>query len=109
MRNLKYFTFVQNNSGGFYIGPRAVIIQASTFKQANRIATLHGIRFGWANSDSCTCCGLRWDPQHDQADGTDTPQIHGTDVTNLRPGSETVRVVPHKAPAYDVANVSRYS
>lgn len=55
-----YYTFYQNNSGGFVYENTSVanylIIEASSLKQAQVLAQ----SFIEDYSDSCPCCGSRW-------------------------------------------------
>lgn len=73
---MKWFTFNQNNSGGFFVDDEnvceCVIIQAETAEDASRFA-----RRIMDNSDSCPCCGDRWNFYVDETDGYDVPSVYG--------------------------------
>ena len=70
-----FYTFKQNNSGGTFIGPQYVIIEADDASEANLIAYDHGIYFnGVQNGQDCNCCGDRWYPVYEYA-GEETPQL----------------------------------
>lgn len=60
---MSWFTFHQNNSGGYFKGPAAVVIvQAPSGARAIQIAASHGVYFnGVALGLDCDCCGDRWD------------------------------------------------
>lgn len=50
------FTFRQNNSGGFFIGPWKFTVTAKTEKDALDILEAQP----WYSDDHCECCGVRW-------------------------------------------------
>jgi len=90
---LTWFTFHQNNSGGFYDGPRALIVQAVDHADADRIAQHHGVYFNGVDAGiDCECCGDRWSPSWD--DGSDVASLWGEPVNaaDLRDG---VALVPY--------------
>jgi hypothetical protein len=81
----KFYTYRQNNSGGFFRGPTTVIVEADSAAEANDIAenSEHVYFDGCATDDEgndigrdCSCCGDRWSRAY-EGDGTDTPQIYG--------------------------------
>lgn len=82
----KFFTFNQNNSGGFFKYDkekgitRIVIIEAINSNHAVSRAEEIGIYFdGVYNESDCQCCGDRWSkPWSD--DGTKVPEYYGQDV-----------------------------
>ncbi len=80
--NNRYYTYVQNNSGGSFTGPaHYVIIKATSAKEANRIAEDHGLYFnGCDTGQDCDCCGDRWNEQYDDEFGTESPMIYGMPV-----------------------------
>ena len=56
-----FYTYRQNNSGGNWVGPVYVIVEAASPEEADDIACAHGVYFngvkeGW----DCACCGDRW-------------------------------------------------
>lgn len=61
-----FYEFRQNNSGGYWIGAKTVIIEADSAIEANEIATtasespiyFNGVSLG----RDCECCGSRWYP-----------------------------------------------
>lgn len=59
---LKWYHYRQNNSGGSFIGPVDVWVQATTPEQADKIATSKGPVYfdGCDNEMDCVCCGDRW-------------------------------------------------
>lgn len=50
------FTFCQNNSGGYFIGPWAFTVTAKTEKDAFGILKAQP----WYSQEHCECCGDRW-------------------------------------------------
>jgi len=84
--NTKFYTFCQNNSGGFFKGSddsgisEYVIIEAINAQQANKKAEEIGIYFdGCSEGNDCPCCGDRWYPVS-ESDGYKTPLIYGKSV-----------------------------
>lgn len=78
-----FFTYSQNNSGGFYKGPAEfVIVEANSAFDADRIAENHaGLYFdGTLTGIDCACCGSRWYRQGDDSEGTENPEIYGEGI-----------------------------
>lgn len=76
-----FYTFIQNNSGGWFTRDKQVaeyvIIEAASAGEANTIAESIGIYFnGCTEGHDCNCCGDRWRPVMSY-DGTESPEIHG--------------------------------
>lgn len=72
-----WFTFRQNNSGGFYIGPKYVIVEAKSSVSANALAEANDVYFdGCSKGIDCNCCGNRWERTW-QNDGEEKPMIYG--------------------------------
>jgi len=67
---MKFFTYSQNNSGGFYSGPYGVIVEAPNQDVANALAeSVAGVYFnGVRNGRDCQCCGDRWYPGWNEYD-----------------------------------------
>jgi len=81
---MSYFTFNQNNSGGEFIGPRSVIIEADSADEANARAHEYDVYFdGCSTGHDCPCCGDRWSRVYDN-DATDKPEIYGVDPERHR-------------------------
>lgn len=77
----KFFTFIQNNSGGVFLNNESVaehvIIEAENYEEANSKAEEIGIYFdGCRKNIDCNCCGDRWD-EADEDDGYEKPSIYG--------------------------------
>ena len=53
----KFYSFIQNNSFGYYIGPVAIIVRAADSVEANQKAESKGVYFDGKND--CPCCGNR--------------------------------------------------
>lgn len=51
-----HFTFSQNNSGGYFVGPPMFIVTARDEDEA--FAILQSQR--WYTDEYCECCGERW-------------------------------------------------
>ena len=79
---MKFYTFSQNNSGGFFTGPAEyVIIEAQDAQDANRRAEEAGLYFNGCESGSdCPCCGDRWSEQWSDDYGDAEPMIYGKPV-----------------------------
>ncbi len=75
-----FYTFRQNNSGGYFSGPVLVCVECDSLNQANDQAELNGICFGMFGS--CECCGPRWSPAYDQDILTETPTFYGDLLTD---------------------------
>ena len=93
---MAFFTFNQNNSGGVFVGPEYVIVEADSADEANMIATDHDVYFdGVHNGPDCPCCGDRW-YEVDDDDATEEPEIWGKHPdlqTNYRGEKLTVKIV----------------
>ena len=67
---MRYFSYVQNNSGGFYEGPAiTVIVEAETPEGADASAESVGVYFDPDCNIDCECCGSRWSSCVDWDDG----------------------------------------
>ena len=93
---MKFYTFYQNNSFGYFEDEEGkvkefVIIEANNAEEANNIAESVGIYFnGVEDNIDCECCGDRWHRVEDD-DGTDTPQIYANKLED----SEFKSVIVH--------------
>ena len=79
--NMKWFTFSQNNSGGYFDGPRHVVVQAVNAATANAAAeSFAGVYFdGCSKGLDCQCCGDRWSRTWD-GKYEDKPMVYGVDA-----------------------------
>lgn len=75
-----FYTFRQNNSGGYFSGPVLVCVECDSLEQANDQAELNGICFGMFGS--CECCGPRWSTAWDEDSLTETPTYYGGLLTD---------------------------
>lgn len=75
---MAWFTYRQNNSGGFFAGPVYVFVEADSHYEANERAEEEGpIYFdGVSSGNDCSCCGNRWD-RCDSYDATELPELYG--------------------------------
>ena len=80
--NEMFYTYSQNNSGGSFIGPHHVIVEADSARQANSIAQDHDVYFdGVEFGVDCECCGDRWIRIEKDSEGKQSPMIWGnTDI-----------------------------
>lgn len=83
-RNLKFYTFNQNNSGGNFDNDEStgqyVIIEAHCADEANDIAEQKGLYFDGVDSGiDCDCCGDRWHTV-DEHSGCIVPSIYGSPI-----------------------------
>lgn len=82
----KFYTYSQNNSGGFFQKEEnaiaeVVVIEAKTASGANLKAKEIGIYFnGCQDGSDCDCCGDRW-YEVDDSDGYDVPSLYGSPIT----------------------------
>lgn len=83
---MKFFTFVQNNSGGDYIySPEEgigeyVIIESENASQANKKAEDIGLYFNGVDKGlDCECCGDRWH-KVDDYEGKDRPFVYDKEI-----------------------------
>lgn len=80
----KFYTFRQNNSGGYHdLDPEKgignyVIIEAINSDDACNRAEDIGLYFG--GGGDCPCCGDRWDRPWDSDDAKEEPSIYGEPV-----------------------------
>lgn len=94
----KFYTFDQNNSGGYYeedkqdgVAP-LVIVEAMSSEDARRKA--RDITCGY--TDFCECCGERWGIEWvDEEDATSEPMKYGKPVKNYL--AESSPIFGHKA------------
>jgi len=77
---MAWFTFRQNNSGGFYNGPQYVIVEAASSVSANTVAEENNVYFnGIDKGIDCRCCGDRWYRVH-HGDGKNEPMIYNEHI-----------------------------
>ncbi len=83
----KFYTFMQNNSGGHFsfdekLGiTHFVIIEGDSEEEAEDKAKCIGIYYdGVDDGLDCPCCGDRW---YRPEDGADEPAIYGTKVLDV--------------------------
>lgn len=79
----KFWEFIQNNSGGYFVEDdengvcESVIIEAQTSDEAwNRLEKVGDKVGGFWNY--CGCCGERWSNWLDEDDGKDVPMHYDT-------------------------------
>ena len=83
MNNLKWISFNQNNSGGYYIQNEdvsaLVCIQGKSLDQIKRKA--ESLFSG--NDSYCECCGERWSTWVDEGDMMDEPYYYDKPLKEL--------------------------
>lgn len=83
VNKMKFYTYSQNNSGGYFIDNERVceylIIEAETVKEAN--ARMEEITADYR--EYCECCGERWHECWDEDDGKTYPNIYGVPVERV--------------------------
>ena len=77
-----FYTYRQNNSGGFWDSRKYIIVEANTFKDANTIAEKNTPVYfnGMSKGIDCPCCGDRWRYSYD--DGEHFPSKDGKCITD---------------------------
>lgn len=102
---MRWFQYRQNNSGGVFIGPIVVLVQAQNAAEANFRATHYGPVYfdGVEDGRDCECCGDRWSEAYDY-EGDAEPLIYGQPYKEYRHwasgdvmlihGDNTVEVCP---------------
>jgi len=89
---MPWYHFHQNNSGGSFIGPESIYIEAESSHGANFIAGAHGIYFDGLDAGiDCDCCGDRWSRVQDW-EGAPVPSRYGKPIS--LPAPSTVKIVP---------------
>jgi hypothetical protein len=83
--NTKFYTFRQNNSGGYDIinddVAKYLIIEATSATEA--INSMYQVTKNY--SEYCSCCGERWSSYLDDEDGTDDPMVYDRKVKEIEP------------------------
>lgn len=85
--NTKFYTFSQNNSGGYFVTDAGfgvgedVIIEATSAADAiDRLGRIgENVAGFW---EFCDCCGDRWSTWLDDSDGKDEPMIYSEPAAN---------------------------
>lgn len=92
MENTKFYTFNQNNSGGYFIDDdiaglsEYVIIEALNAKEAwDKLCSVidSSMEDAWSY---CGCCGERWSNFIDDEDGNKEPCIYGEPLSEVKKG-----------------------
>jgi len=90
---MPWYHFRQNNSGGSFIGPESIHIEADSPLQANNIAVTVGVYFnGVDDGIDCDCCGDRWRSVDEWDDVSDVPCLYGEPID--LPAPDHVLIVP---------------
>ena len=71
-----FYHFRQNNSGGYWVGPINVIVEANSPAEANEIASTVGPCYFDGDGD-CSCCGNRWSELWENEEGSESPEVWG--------------------------------
>lgn len=100
MAALKWYTFHQNNSGGWFnedVG-EFIVVQAANEEEACRIAEAHGVYFDGVDAgQDCECCGDRWSRPWGS---DDEPTIYGGPAREYQSSwmTDAVRIIPLGGP-----------
>lgn len=93
---MKWFTFRQNNSGGYFEEDdnvcEIVSIQAETANDAVRFA-----KRIMNNDNYCECCGERWYFYMDEDDGYDVPSLYGEPLIGSKRAAFRRKAILHYA------------
>ena len=78
-----FYTYRQNNSGGFWDGRKYIIVEANTSKDADTIAENNTpVYFNGISKDiDCPCCENRWYNAYCD-DGVEVPSLDGVPITD---------------------------
>lgn len=91
-----FYTFNQNNSGGYFTEDErrgitcSVIVEADNSDEANYLAQRIGVYFDEDYAVDCECCGPRWGKAWEDA-GSEVPSIFGQDVSGGTYSTEWTR------------------
>lgn len=101
-----YYTFFQNNSGGFFIGPaEIVIIEGDSIEEIIKIALDNDIYFDGVHlGKDCSCCGNRWEtPNGDSVHWNRVPEIYGEPAHEYKSlsGEKKIKII-HKDGIEDI-------
>lgn len=82
---LRWWTFNQNNSGGYFITnedvAEYVCIEAESAKEAMSRAEALFENY----SEYCECCGTRWSTYQQEDEGTESPEVWGESIYSVSP------------------------
>lgn len=81
---LLWFTFGQNNSGGYFVKD-ANVCEVVCIQAANADEARAKVQDMFDNSDSCGCCGPRWNFDPDDSDGAPVPSMYGEPIELTKP------------------------
>ena len=94
MTNTRWYVYHQNNSGGSFVHDPEngigyeVIVEASSAKQADALASAIGLYFDGAGD--CSCCGNRWSEKDVYWNENDADTVDGYDVLDsVTPGTNS--------------------
>jgi len=77
----KFYTYRQNNSGGSFVGPLYVCVEAESEEEAEEIAQENGVYFnGCSTGRDCSCRGDRW---YCRPEENDFPGCYGEPLPEL--------------------------
>jgi hypothetical protein len=90
-----FYTFRQNNSGGYDIGPKVVIIEADNCTEANSIACDKADVYfdGCDTGRDCNCCGDRWYPVGEN-DSSESPEYYGVPIDEKQSKKDFIESYP---------------
>lgn len=104
-----FYTFRQNNSGGFFIGPYTIVVEADSADEANYLAVRHDVYFGGVERGiDCECCGDRWHEQWRDDDGFALPGSYESGVFSGTVENSWVRIL-YKDGTQEITTVPRFT
>ena len=81
-----FYSYYQNNTGGSFVGPQCVIIEAEAAEDANILSSKAGVYFdGVLNGIDCSCCGDRWYRTYDYI-GDNVPSFYNEPISEATSG-----------------------
>ena len=91
-----FYTFRQNNSGGYWVGPVYVCVEAGSLSEAEHRAVESGVVYfdGVSSGRDCDCCGDRWSRTYEwhEDDLTASPTVYGKPLDGQAAGEHYVIV-----------------
>lgn len=94
--NMKWFAFSQNNSGGYFADDENVCEMVFIQAENAKMAVCKAEKF-MDNSDSCPCCGDRWNFWVDDSDGSENPEYYGESVHEITKTWSREKAILHYA------------
>jgi len=94
---MMFYTFTQNKCSGYFIGPKHIIIECSSIKEANQIAIQNNILFETSREKDST----RWEMASEHEDTHylyDIPSYYGVPINKT---NETYKIIYLDSPSIE--------